>query len=78
MIIIIKWVEARVIQDYIPSTNAELTLILDDTVYIFKTEVPGKPGYWEGETNNVMGIFPSKHVKPEAISTGAVDVKRAI
>lgn len=23
----------------------------------------GKPGWWEGETNNVYGIFPSRYVK---------------
>ena len=62
----------RVITNYIPTTNDELTLIQGDAVYVFKTTVPNKPGYWEGETNNVMGIFPSSHVKrEEAASVGS-------
>lgn len=53
------------ISDHIPATNAELTLVRGDPVHVFKTEVPGKPGYWEGEVNQVMGVFPSSHVKRE-------------
>merc|ERR1712093_435315 len=54
---------ARVLDDFIPETNDHLTLIRDDLVYVFKKDVPGKPGWWEGETNNVYGIFPSRYVK---------------
>lgn len=32
-------------------------------VYVYKTEVPGKAGYYEGETNGVIGIFPAANVK---------------
>ena len=53
---------ARVVKDHIPENNKELTLILDDLVYIYKKSVPGKPGYWEGESLGVYGVFPSKNV----------------
>jgi len=53
---------AVVIKDYIPETNDHLTLILDDVVYIFKKQT-SKPGFWEGESKGVYGIFPSSHVK---------------
>eukprot|EP00007_Cunea_sp_BSH-02190019_P001610 CAMPEP_0174229194 /NCGR_PEP_ID=MMETSP0417-20130205/236_1 /TAXON_ID=242541 /ORGANISM="Mayorella sp, Strain BSH-02190019" /LENGTH=304 /DNA_ID=CAMNT_0015306717 /DNA_START=70 /DNA_END=983 /DNA_ORIENTATION=+ len=52
-----------IIADHIPPTNDELTLIRDDLIYVFKTSVPGKPGYWEGETKGVLGIFPKDKVK---------------
>eukprot|EP00027_Filamoeba_sp_ATCC50430_P008074 CAMPEP_0168551192 /NCGR_PEP_ID=MMETSP0413-20121227/6037_1 /TAXON_ID=136452 /ORGANISM="Filamoeba nolandi, Strain NC-AS-23-1" /LENGTH=76 /DNA_ID=CAMNT_0008581693 /DNA_START=80 /DNA_END=310 /DNA_ORIENTATION=+ len=53
---------AIVVKDYIPTTNAHLTLILDDLVYVFKKQT-SVPGFWEGETKGVYGIFPSSHVK---------------
>jgi len=34
-----------VIKDYIPESNAHLTLILDDLVYVFKKESSVK-GFW--------------------------------
>lgn len=56
----------RVVKDYIPTSNDELTLILDDLVYVFKESVPGKPGYWEGETLGIYGIFPKSYVKRQS------------
>jgi len=53
-----------VVKDYIPENNSHLTLILDDLVYVFKKEVSGKQGFWEGETKGIYGIFPSAYVKP--------------
>ncbi|PRP82996.1 hypothetical protein PROFUN_09947 [Planoprotostelium fungivorum] len=54
---------AIVKRDYIPTTHEHLTLILDDLVFVFNKNVPGKPGFWEGETKGVMGIFPAGYVK---------------
>mmetsp|Transcript_27219 Transcript_27219/g.66057 ORF Transcript_27219/g.66057 Transcript_27219/m.66057 type:complete len:95 (+) Transcript_27219:68-352(+) len=54
----------RVKKDFIPTSNDVLTLIQDDLVYVFSKEVAGKPGYWEGETKGVPGVFPSDHVEP--------------
>jgi len=53
---------AIVVRDYIPENNDHLTLILDDLVYVFKKQT-SVPGFWEGETKGVYGIFPSKYVK---------------
>jgi hypothetical protein len=47
---------ALVIKDYIPETNAELTLILDDIVYVF-SKTTKKTGYWEGETKGFLFSF---------------------
>lgn len=44
---------AIVTRDYIPENNSTLTLIMDDLVYVFKTQVTGKPG-------NISIIFFSK------------------
>jgi len=51
----------RVIKDYIPETNATLTLILDDLVYVFKKT---NAQWWEGETKGVYGKFPAANVGP--------------
>jgi len=51
-----------VIRDYIPEHNEHLTLILDDTVYVFDKNT-GAPGFWLGETNGLCGLFPAAHVK---------------
>jgi hypothetical protein len=54
----------RVVEDYLPETNAHLTLILDDLVYVFRQSGPDLPaGFWEGETLGVTGMFPSKYVQ---------------
>jgi Variant SH3 domain len=53
--------KVRVIKDYIPETNDHLTLLLDDLVFVFKKEVPGHPGFYEGETKGVVGILPSQY-----------------
>jgi len=53
---------AIVTQDYIPETLDHLTLILDDTVYVFSKQT-GVPGFWEGETKGVFGLFPANHVR---------------
>jgi hypothetical protein len=47
----------RVKEDYLPATNAHLTLIQDDLVYVFRQSGPDLPdGIWEGETLGVTGM----------------------
>lgn len=53
-----------VVKDYIPETNAHLTLVKDDLVYVFKKESSVKKGFWEGETLGIYGAFPPSHVVP--------------
>lgn len=55
-----------VTKDYIPPHNNHLTLELDHLVYVFSKQTD-EPGFWEGDANGIIGIFPSSHVKEHKI-----------
>jgi hypothetical protein len=40
--------------------------MLDDLVYVYKKNVPGKTGYWEGESK---GMFSKKKRKKKSLSS---------
>ena len=52
---------ARVIKDYIPETNAHLTLELDTIVYV--NMATANKEMVEGEVLGIYGVFPKSHIK---------------
>jgi Variant SH3 domain len=56
-------------QQYIPEHNDHLTLELDRLVYVFSKQT-GTPGFWEGDVNGLVGIFPSSHLKVRPVRFG--------
>ena len=54
---------AKVMFSYDPENPDELKLFKGDIITILNKDVPDSEGWWEGEVNGKVGLFPSNFVE---------------
>ena len=54
---------AKVMFSYDPENPDELKLFKGDIITILNKDVPDSEGWWEGEVNGKVGMFPNNFVK---------------
>lgn len=55
--------KAKVLHDYAPQNEDELKLTKGDTIVVLNKEVFNTEGWWEGELNGKVGLFPENFVE---------------
>lgn len=53
--------QVRALYDFEAATEAELTFKVNDVMLVTRTDVGG--GWWEGERDGVLGLFPLHYVQ---------------
>lgn len=61
-------IKARVLYDYKATANDELTLAIDDIVTILDKNLDDE-GWWKGELNGRIGVFPDNYVEEISSTT---------
>lgn len=49
--------------DYEPENPDELKLTVGDVVIVTNKDIPDNEGWWEGELNGKVGVFPTNFVE---------------
>jgi len=55
--------KAKVLFEYVPEKDDELALSVGDIVTVLNKEVYQTDGWWEGELNGKVGLFPDNFVE---------------
>lgn len=66
---------ARVMFDYEPENLDELKLTVGDIVNVMNQNIPDTEGWWEGELNGMVGVFPCNFVELLPAGVGEVSSK---
>lgn len=54
---------AKVIFDYEPENPDELKLTVGEVITVITKDIPDTEGWWEGELNGKVGVFPTNFVE---------------